>query len=217
MSHWADHYGAMVGQNFQSFLTQIGQRANFVRAQLPDAIPFEITLNGGEALVSEETEVVLSGRGWLNVDQILIEGREEALEVTWEDDETWSAPVLLAAGENTVVLHAVDLAGNPAGSDQIEILVTAHAPVFVRGDANLDGGLNLTDALLILAHVFRGADLACADAADTDDSESLDALDALALVHYLFLGGDPPPAPFPGPGQDSPGGGTLGCTEGLPI
>jgi hypothetical protein len=86
------------------------------------------------------------------------------------------------------------------------------AVTFVRGDADQDGAVTLTDAILILDHLFRGgARPACADAADADDSGAMSLTDAVAILLRLFQGGAPLPAPYPGRGGDpTPDG--LACS-----
>jgi len=81
-------------------------------------------------------------------------------------------------------------------------------PLFVRGDADASGGLNLTDGVRILNYLFVGnAEVPCLDAADTDDSGSLNLSDGIYILSYLFSDGSPPPAPHmacgPDPTEDS--------------
>ena len=73
---------------------------------------------------------------------------------------------------------------------------------FLRGDANLDLEVNLTDAVYILNNLFLGgAPLPCAEAADVNGDAAtggtVDLSDGVYLLNFLFLGGDPVPAPFP--------------------
>jgi arylsulfatase A-like enzyme len=90
--------------------------------------------------------------------------------------------------------------------------VGLHAQVsFVRGDANVDASVDLSDGVLILQYLFQGGrQLDCLDSGDADDSGELDLSDAVYDFNYLFLGGRPPPAPFPACGEDSTADG-LGC------
>lgn len=76
-------------------------------------------------------------------------------------------------------------------------------PPFLRGDVSHDGRLAIDDAIALLSWLFRGGDRpACESAADADDNASVNLTDAVALLVHLFLGGPPPPPPFPEPGQD---------------
>ena len=70
-------------------------------------------------------------------------------------------------------------------------------PQFRRGDSNASGGVNISDAITLLDHVFRGQPIACADAGDFDDLGTLEIGDAVLLLFYLFLGLDPPATPGP--------------------
>lgn len=74
---------------------------------------------------------------------------------------------------------------------------------FIRGDANGNGGINLTDSVAILGHLFQGRPLECPDAGDFNDTGTVNLTDAVATLEYLFRpGGIAPPPPFPEPGVD---------------
>ena len=68
---------------------------------------------------------------------------------------------------------------------------------FLRGDPNVDHEVNITDALMILQHLFQGAQVSCARAADVNADSILGITYAIYLLNHLFLGGVAPPAPFP--------------------
>jgi plastocyanin len=74
---------------------------------------------------------------------------------------------------------------------------------FLRGDANADGLVDLSDAIGVLFVLFEGAgEPPCPDALDADDDGILGMADASAILEHLFLGGPPPPRPYPRPGAD---------------
>ena len=85
-------------------------------------------------------------------------------------------------------------------------------PLFVRGDADLSGEQDISDAILTLGSLFLGspADLPCEDAADFDDNGQVEITDPIGLLSFLFTAGAPPPLPFPAPGPD-PTGDALDC------
>jgi hypothetical protein len=69
---------------------------------------------------------------------------------------------------------------------------------FVRGDADSDGNINLTDAVRVLNFLFLGGTApACLDAADADDSGGLSITDAVRILNWLFTSGVVPPPPSP--------------------
>ena len=69
-------------------------------------------------------------------------------------------------------------------------------PVFVRGDADDNGIVNLTDAIFNLNYLFiGGAEPTCQDSADADNNGSLQLTDGVFILMFLFNGGAPPPDP----------------------
>ena len=90
-------------------------------------------------------------------------------------------------------------------------LVSENSSSFVRGDANADGRIEITNAIVILTHLFLGGTQPrCLDALDVNDTGSLDITDAIYLLGHLFLGTKAPPPPYPGEGED-PTGDTVPC------
>ena len=74
---------------------------------------------------------------------------------------------------------------------------------FLRGDANIDASVDLSDGVLVLQYLFQGGlQLSCRDSGDSDDSGNLDLSDAIFTFTYLFLGGAPPPPRFAECGDD---------------
>ena len=78
-----------------------------------------------------------------------------------------------------------------------QFLDEPEVPQFRRGDADLSGRLNVSDAILVLLRLYGGGSLPCPDAADFDDFGSVDQDDAILILRYLFLGLDAPAAPGP--------------------
>ena len=83
---------------------------------------------------------------------------------------------------------------------------------FIRGDANFDGKVDLSDSVFMNEYLFKGGSApSCMDAADANDDGKVDISDSVYLNNYLFLGsGSPPPAPYPDRGVD-PTADDLGC------
>ena len=106
------------------------------------------------------------------------------------------------------------------GSPECEI-VDPPGDLFVRGDSNASGTIDLTDGVVTLNFLFTGGEEpACPDAADTDDNGALVISDAVITFSYLFTGGAAPVRPSPTetnfPVEDcgvDPTDDTLGCGE----
>jgi hypothetical protein len=82
---------------------------------------------------------------------------------------------------------------------------------FVRGDATVNGEVNISDAISLLRFLFSGeGDHPCPDALDADDSGVVNVTDAVFLLTYLFGSGAPPAPPFPAAGVD-PTADSLAC------
>jgi hypothetical protein len=100
-------------------------------------------------------------------------------------------------------VEAAEVDVDPAG---LTITVSGDAgPSFVRGDANRDGAVDISDASTILGFLFLGAPprLGCEASADSDGSGEVEMTDAIHLLYYLFFGGQAPVAPHPACGPDS--------------
>ena len=83
---------------------------------------------------------------------------------------------------------------------------------FDRGDANLDGTLNIADPVATLGFLFSGgAPLECEDAGDANDDGQLNIADAVYTLNYLFTGNSAPPPPPFGVLGDDPTTDPLGC------
>lgn len=85
--------------------------------------------------------------------------------------------------------------------------------VFVRGDANGDERVSISDASYVLKYLFMGGSPpGCLDAADVEDDGRVNITDSIRLLKYLFMRGSLPCSPFPEPGTD--GNGTeASCAE----
>ncbi len=85
---------------------------------------------------------------------------------------------------------------------------TKPTPGFQRGDADGDGQVILTDAIVVLNYLFREGSprLSCPDAADTNDDAVINLTDPVAVLNYLFQKGEPPAPPGPAEcGEDTTG------------
>ncbi|HLU49976.1 MAG TPA: dockerin type I domain-containing protein [Planctomycetota bacterium] len=86
----------------------------------------------------------------------------------------------------------------------LTVEVVSPEELFVRGDANRDGQVDLSDAVSILSHIIDLSSnaLPCPDAADVNDDGEVHVDDALRLLRFLFQSGSPPHPPFELAGVD---------------
>ena len=106
---------------------------------------------------------------------------------------------------------------NGSGDSDAFLMVLDLDIEFVRGDTNVDGDVQLADAVALLNHLFvpGSAPLVCQEAGDINDDDVLNIPDPITLLNFLFVPGSPEPsAPFPTCGLD-PDGASLGCQDFL--
>lgn len=110
----------------------------------------------------------------------------------------------LAVGDSTSdgLAEAAVLSGSTVS---ILVNTTGSTGGFRRGDTNVDGAVEITDAVVLLESLFvPGAPgLDCPDGADTNDDGAIDVADTVYLLNYLFVPGSPEPTE-PGPSSCGP-------------
>jgi len=140
----------------------------------------------------------------------------EGIRLSWTNGAAYSAirierdAKLLAeiAGDSTSYLDSspgpgihryriVAIQGDRESFPAVVTTLPAGVPgTFRRGDADSDNDVDLTDAIVVLLHLFRGGSQpACLDAADANDDGALNLTDAIALLHHLFRGTGELPMP----------------------
>ena len=165
-----------------------------------------VTPNQGEP----ETVVEIVGTGFLLGAEILLDGEVvEGAERISSSRMQFSIP-FGEAGEKQIQIQNTD--GKISNVETFTLLPTLER--FIRGDVNLNGAVEIGDAISSLLYQFRGHPITCLDAADVDNDEDIETDDAIKILVHLFLGGTAPEAPYPAVGIDAEVD-TLGCIEGL--
>ncbi len=95
---------------------------------------------------------------------------------------------------------ALDLAVYSRGVSAVLVGAAPHTTprsYFRRGDADMSGKVGLTDAIVLLQHLFQGGGSLCEKASDADDDGRLSLTDAVGIVQWTFRGAQqlPPPGP----------------------
>jgi hypothetical protein len=107
-----------------------------------------------------------------------------------------------------VVWIGISLAPSPARGED----------AFIRGDANQDGVVSVSDLVFINRWLFGnygpgGPEPACLATADVNDWGAIDLSDAVAVLNFLFLGAPAPPPPYPEAGPDPTPDPEGGCAS----
>ena len=90
--------------------------------------------------------------------------------------------------------------------------VTVLLPVFLRGDSNGDGGLDVSDPIQKLNYLFGSGIVGCESALDFNDDGLINLADVVGSLAFVFEGLNSPVAPFPNCGSDSTAD-SLSCSS----
>ena len=112
---------------------------------------------------------------------------------------------LLVDGENII---AVSVHNAGLGSSDLTFIPTLikipgegggpgpQEDLFLRGDVDNNGFVNLTDAVSLLLYLFQqGNEPSCTDSTDIDDNGFVNLTDGVSLLNHLFRAGPAPQAP----------------------
>ena len=207
--------GDIVGRSsFESFETQ----AFLWKMEEEELVPLPFLEEGpgyAEAFdVNDRRQVVGTMR---------VSGRVHA--VLWQDGAAHDLNTLVVGADPRIRYLSSAGAINNAGQIAAEAVVSENeeldlprwiallSPLFIRGDANGDGAVDIADPVATLGFLFLGdATPGCLEAANANDEGDIDISDAVHTLNYLFLGGEPIPPPFPEEGAD-PTPGAPGCSS----
>jgi hypothetical protein len=116
-------------------------------------------------------------------------------------------------GSGIPIANQVTFAGGVSEPPASDLGIAVTKMLFLRGNANGDASVNISDPAFLLNRLFRsGPAPRCDDAADVNDDGRFNISDPIFLLEALFKGGQQPPAPYPQAGDD-PTADTLECGE----
>ena len=85
---------------------------------------------------------------------------------------------------------------------------------FLRGDANTDGSVDISDPIKTLFYLYSNAQFSCKETADTNDDGKIDISDVIYTLDFLFKAGPSIKQPYPALGIDeTPENPDLGCAS----
>ncbi len=178
-----------------------------VLANTPPILALSVAPTEGDAPL----DVTLDASGSSDPD-----GDSFTVEWVLGDGATASGPVVshryLAPGVYTGSVTLDDGASPPVVREfTIVVRDGGGDTVFLRGDVNNDGRVDLSDSIWALEWQFRGGPAPpCLAAGDANGDGGTDISDAIFILLFLFQGGRPVPPPYPECGL-APAGTDLPC------
>ncbi|MBN1419681.1 MAG: dockerin type I repeat-containing protein, partial [Planctomycetes bacterium] len=180
---WGDGIAGVVAETFTVFDITVGAQSMGYADRVVRMLP-AVNAPGGQQFGLRPT-----------TGSAFIEG------IAWTAEGSLGKPAEYAVGNDTNMIY------------EFSLEISGGGPTFVRGDANGDGRVNISDASSLLQFLFNdGATPGCLKAADANDDGRVNVSDpSYLLIQYLFADAPtPPPAPFPLCGTD-PTDDPLGC------
>lgn len=216
---WLDAVQRATGVGTSGIKGFLDTTANTVRSavQSSTTVAFRILTNAGQDLVTDGVRVEVSGEAPIQVATIFY-ARGEAgdlvlLEPQWTTQTRWTATLDLPEADNPFEFLGFDERGTQIASTRFRVISLASASgAFVRGDANGDLAVDISDPLATLLYLFGGRALSCLDAADHDDDGVVSVTDAIGTLEFLFRDGPVPRPPYPSLGFD-PTADALTCGD----
>lgn len=207
----------------QGFSMGLGHDSNLLTASTVDPAAALGALNGGSGPDFFGPQTLADGitvgvvYSLLATDAIAYDTAIEVLTISYD---TVAGTLAGDADGEVTALSWIDTLGTPTVQNVVVIAGVSQAvlfndgvinlnpqlePVFVRGDCNDDGAVNIADGIWALNAMFQGGPpVTCAEACDAqDDGLSGDISDAMYIFNYRLFDGPTPPAPFPACGTDA--------------
>ncbi|HLU47570.1 MAG TPA: CotH kinase family protein, partial [Planctomycetota bacterium] len=191
----------------------IDERRRLLEELLHDARHPELALAiDGTTTDASTSKTVIRGRAALDIVTVLVSAPVEPGDL--EDAFAtlgaghpleWEARFALAPGSHPIEAIGFDATGGLVARIEARITVEPRGELFVRGDADGSGRIDVSDAVTIIRAalgLIGGDQLDCDDALDANDDGRIDIADSLFLLRALFASGSPPPPPFPDRGHD---------------
>ncbi len=191
------------------------------------------------SIIGTDTITIVSTEGWLPPevtavnpvsaqpgDLVTIEGLNlyDGLQVFFDGTESPSVEFSQDVDGTTITAEVPFIRDGVVGvtvrniddraSEAFDFTVLPLSPHFVRGDANRDDEITVSDAVRIVRFLFAGLDAPCADAADVDANNEINVTDAIRVLAFLYQEGPAPEAPFPEMGIDPDQDEDVTCVNG---
>jgi hypothetical protein len=160
----------------------------------------------GTVQLADEEETLVARVAWTNpttYDDLTVYRDGQIAAVLSGTATSFVDPLTNLGAHLYAVRGRIGVSRSARGEVACTIEPPVEGPLFIRGDANDSGQVDISDAISTLGYLFTGAaTVQCLQAADTNNSGEVDISDAIGTLSFLFAGGAAPAQPFPGCGLD---------------
>ncbi len=147
LTRWATHYSSFGTEDMTGTLTYLRGRATYAKNLVtgngftPPVAKNAFSITTAGPITTANPFVTLTGKGWIDVDTIRLQGGNAPLAVTWTDATTWTLSLPVNAGTATYTLQAYDKSGvlstGAGGTGSASITITGSGGVFPAGPKSL--------------------------------------------------------------------------------
>lgn len=126
----------------------------------------------------------------------IIDPDDTLLTIRYEDLPGWLQRIddsLVGTTPDSAVAASFQvIASDPFSSDTQTVTIS----VYVCGDVNADGNINVADAVFLITYVFKGGVAPSpVETGDANNDGNINVGDAIYIINYVFRGGDAPVCP----------------------
>jgi hypothetical protein len=150
---------------------------------LPDPVTLNISSPAGDGTLAWQ---LIEAAPWLDVDKTSGTNPEQivfSLRDSSYSGGVWSTDVEIR--DNNAVNSPIYV--------HVSLAVESNGCCNTPGDINQNGGYDISDAVYVINHIFKGGPApTCAEAADVNDDCQYNITDAVHIVNHVFKGGPPP-------------------------
>lgn len=173
---------------------QDGQATGCVATMTPPPVDLLSCLLQGDQSVAVEWVLPDAGERVLSGVRLLVDN--ENIDVYPTDTTTTTLPPL-TEGVHYITCRTVWEHWESPNFTYTLTVNPSEGVAFVRGDANLDGSLDLADVIFVLGYLFQSKPSTCKASMEVNSDGRVDLGDPIFILAYLFRSASAPGAPFP--------------------
>lgn len=157
--------------------------------------PHKFTVNQPPQIVSPDS-IICQALSEIRYCPEIIDNDDTAFTLTYADYPDWLSVVndslVGTAPDSSLMTEFTVTVSDPYWTTDKTIILR----VYICGDVDADGGVNISDAVALIDYIFHsGPPPDPESAGDANNDAAVNIADAIYLINYIFKGGPPPSCP----------------------